>query len=349
VQSVHLPVSSTPLKWPMQHSTQRRGVCRAAVGALSLFWAALTSSAQALELNRSRSGRRLSVTYGTWGVYGGAPAEKRCDSTLFNGPFACCWKNSMTKEVAKRMRTRYRWVCNSDPPILASAPDCNQVEAPGNKSLHQEPHACRRHVHNYVEYRIQMTLYYVLYSSGVPIVLDDSIAPNCSVGIRNGTASLLQVSTQAVEILSGPTLTTAARQDGTWVQSLWVSLRFVPDYELDRLYLAAMAEGNYSASKRYNFTLKNIHESMTSKNALANLSALDEHLTRSLRDMGAALSHVNVDGLNVTTSRRNWLGDVIRESPAEVSRAHRACAVPSPSSVIGAFLAVVALRFNRHW
>lgn len=304
------------------------------------------ASGKALEFNRSLTGRRLSVSYGTWGVYGGAPAEKRCDSALFNGPFACCWKNRMTKEVSKRMRTRYRWVCNSDPSVL----DCNQVEAPGNKSLHEEPHACRREVSNYVEYSIQMTLYYVLYSSLEPIVLDDSIAPNCSIGIQNGTASMLHVSTQSVEILSGPILTTAAdaQEGGTWVQSLSVSLRFVPDYELDRLYLAAVAEGNISDSQRYHVTLKNINQSIASKNALSNLSALDEHLTRSLRHMGAALSHVNVEGLNVTTSKRNWLGNVIHDSlPGEVSRAHQAYAVPSPSLVIVAVVAMVIFKVGK--
>lgn len=307
------------------------GTCRSSGAApiSALYEAAEASSANLLstllggEPNEDSSARRRleTVKHGTWGVYGGAPAEKRCDSFLFTGQFACCWKNRMTAILAKRERTRYRWVCNSDPSEL----DCTKVEVPGNASLYEEPHACRRHVTNYVEYGFKMMLYYVLYSTATPVVLDDSIAQNCSAAIRHGTASLLNVSLQSVEILSGPTLTSAMHQDGARVQALSVSLRFVPDYDLVRLYKAAVAEGNRTAANTYNHTLENIQAAISSENALTNASALDDYLTRSLRMMGSALSHVNIEGLNVTTSKRNQMGEVIRHTvTGEVSKAHRA-------------------------
>lgn len=242
----------------------------------------------------------------------GSPPGRRCDLSLFNSEFACCWNY----RTGASKYYEYQWCCDSEP----DNEDCSQASAPETGALatqiYMDPYSCSRSVDVFTSYQLKVAL---TFKAGAPTTLKHNESESLQGGIQQAVSSTLNITVASVRILDGPTLKTTVGS----ITILDTKLRFQEDP-------SRTLDTN---------TRANTFAAMASENAFSDhLPILKDHLTRIIHSLATiqALSQawlgVDVD-VTIETRQERIVGDAI---------AVNACAKVSMSTGT-AFLMFIAL------
>lgn len=246
------------------------------------------------DLNSLPLSRRLDadVRAGPVGAVNFADPESgmgsRCDSNLFVGALACCWKKCKYI-TAKRNSCRYQWLCDSTPDNTA----CEKATPPTDLCADgpcTDPYACKRHVDAYNEYSLKVSLR----TPQDVLVLTPKELQQCGVGVQAGIAKVLNISKASIEILSEPLLTTAGN-----VGILRIAARFVED-----------------PSVKDEAIISNIESAMAASDAFSNVTALDLQVAASIRRMEGTLANLTIQGVSYSVQEVRKQGSPIAVSEA---------------------------------